>query len=569
MKAAPSPLGYPARGLAWEAMAGWAAHACLFFLFCFRPGVLRSDDFGYIRSIIGTWQRGRPYTYDWLAPFGAVFSSACALLYKLTGNFYLATYGFQAFCVLAFFPLLYLLIAKRLPPRPAALLALSAVAFPLLLAKESDFHGCIGTLDLVLVSLLFFESGRYEGFYLAALLAFANRQNQICLLALPIWAAWEQWRGGGKVTLRIPMGGALFLAGCATVSLGMNRTYAGTNAVFRTSGPGTFAAAAAVAACAGIFVAMGAWGVFSTLRIRSGISRSGGDQGRRQWLFPACASVALLVLIPFWPPNLIQTDTPMFGLLGWPQVNRILPWLILPSFWIPDYRLLRPSPYLFLAAGYIAVASLRGIWWDYYFAEILILCLLSALDRTGASKDAVVSERSLAPAAYWVASVLLAGSVAYGYMLKVAMDKQALAVTVMERLDREGRITVDKMTGATFGYLGWKLFDYFLTHEGRNYGELADFVGYVRRDRVVVDTYTPWRRSFKAGLPTGSELLDRGTYRIGFFSLPYRVADLHGPSAGIPIMGRDMTLDPAQFRSPRFPLDNQEWKAYLDSLPRL
>ena len=98
----------PSRREEWQAFScGWVIFNLIYFFFCFKPGVLRSDDFGYLRSILGTIEMGRPYTYEWLAPFGIVFSSACALLYRISDNFYLSVYGFQAFCALAFFPLLY------------------------------------------------------------------------------------------------------------------------------------------------------------------------------------------------------------------------------------------------------------------------------------------------------------------------------------------------------------------------------------------------------------------------------------------------------------------------------
>ena len=100
----------------------------------------------------------------------------------------------------------------------------------------------------------------------------------------------------------------------------------------------------------------------------------------RRWALPLACSLALFALMPFWHDSLIRTDTPMFGFMGWPQVNKGLPWVLVASLWVLDFRLLRPSPYLALAGGYILIASLRGIWWDYYFLEISILCLLIALD---------------------------------------------------------------------------------------------------------------------------------------------------------------------------------------------
>ena len=117
-------------------------------------------------------------------------------------------------------------------------------------------------------------------------------------------------------------------------------------------------------------------------------------------------------------------------------------------------------------------------------------------------------------------AAILAGNTAYAYLLKVQTDKQALSVAVMERMDRDGLATVDEMTGATFGFLGWKLFDWFVAHEGRTYGELADFMGYVRRDRIVIETGLPWRKGFKAELPSGALPLDSGSCRIGFARVP-------------------------------------------------
>ncbi|MDB5106076.1 MAG: hypothetical protein JWP91_3765 [Fibrobacteres bacterium] len=535
----------------------WPSFALLYFSTGFNPGVLRSDDFGYLRSIIGTLRLGRPYVYDWLEPFGAAFSVACVLLYRATGSFIGSVWGFQAFCVLAFYPLLYRLIAARLRPAHAAFLALALGTFPIFLAKEADLHAGICTLDLFLASLLLFETGRIRWFFLTALLAFANRQNHVCLLIVPGWAAAADWLRYRRFPWGLAAGAAAYAAAAGLLFLSMNRTYASMNAGFLHAGPARALATGALAAVAGSFMSLGWLAVFSLL---AG-GRPGAGEGLRRWAIPLASTLVLCALTPFWHDSLIRTDTPLFGLMGWAEVNRALPWLLLACLWILDFRLLRPSPYLALAGGYILIASLRGIWWDYYFLEISILCLLIALDG--------VTSRLPGPglALRWPAlaalSAVLAGNTAYAYLLKVQTDKQALAVSVMERLDREGRAPVDAMTGATFGYLGWKLFDWFVAHEGRTYGELADFMGYVRRDRIVVETGLPWRNGFKAELPAGAVPLDTGTFRIGFARVRYRVADLRGPDSGTPIMGRPMILDTAAFRPPRYPLNDGEWREFL------
>ena len=560
---------------------GWLIFGLVFFSFCFQPGILRSDDFGYLRSVLGTLHLGHPYAYEWLAPFGIVFSSTCALLFHLSGNFFASTYGFQAFCVLAFFPLLYGLLVRRMRPHTASILTLTVATFPLFLAKEADFHGGICTLDLFLVSLLCFETGKFGGFFVAAFLAFANRQNQICLLLLPLWLVVKEYLIDRRISTGLVVGGTCYGLLVTASVVFMNRTYASLHATFEVSGWMGMVGNGIVALLAGGIVTLGFLAILSISK-KSSLEVS---EPRKRWLKPLCASVVLLALIPFWHGELIKIDTPTFGVFGWPQVNLILPWLILPCLWMLDFRLLKPSPYLALIAAYILMASLRGVWWDYYFMEIMVLGLLLNSQVPENSLRAAMSMPSeSAPRASphvdsgahpdllrisvggWVFVLLtLLGNIGYGYFLKVSLDKQMLAVKVMEEWERKGALTVDRMTGATFGYLGWKLFDYFLANEGKTYGNLADFVGYVKRDRVVIDTYLPWRRSFKSPLPATAELLDSGICSIGFVTLPYRIADLHGPASQQSVSGRPMSLDSARFRSPRYPLNNREWKDFIDS----
>ncbi|MEO6095360.1 MAG: hypothetical protein ABIW76_06690 [Fibrobacteria bacterium] len=557
---------------------GWAAYAFVYFALGFRPGVIRSDDFGYLRSIIGTLERGRPYVYDWLEPFGAVFSGACALLYQATGHFLWSTWGFQAGCALALYPLLHRLVSRRMAEGPAVLTVLSLVTFPIFFAKAADFHAGICTLVLFLAALILAESGKWLWFFPAAFLAFANRQNHASLMLLPAWAAGIHWYRTRKVPWPLLAGMGAFVAAASMLMLGMNRSYASLNAGFLHADPIDSAGRGLLALVAGTYMVLGC---LSMAALLTGARKP----DLRRWVLPLAASVAMLALVPFWHDSLIRTDTPLFGLLAWPQVNRILPWLLLPSLWLLDFRLLRPSPHVLLTAGYIFIASLRGIWWDYYFLELSILCLLIALAgvtnslpwagfprRPGVPEEGAEARFHFPPSRIALTRpvraslyLLLAGNLGYAYLLKVQTDKQALAVRTMERLEREGRVTEAAMTGATFGYLGWKLFDWFTAHEGRDFGDLADFMGYVRRDRVVIETGVPWRKGFKHALPATAVPIESGICRVGFVSVDYRVADLHGPEAGIPIMGRPMTLDTARYRPPRYPLDDAEWRVFLQN----
>ena len=244
----------------WEPMRArpfllaWSAFALLYFSLGFRPGVIHSDDFGYLRSIVGTLRLGRPYVYDWLEPYGAVYSSACALLYKATGHFLASVWGFQALCVLALYPLLYRLAAARVKPGHAALLALALGTSPIFFAKEADLHACVCTLDLFLASLLLYETGRLRWFFLTAFLAVANRQNHVCLLLLPAWSALVHCLRFRKLPWSLAAGAAaaVYAAAVGVLVFSMNRTYAFRNAGFLHADPIRTLATGSLALLAGV-----------------------------------------------------------------------------------------------------------------------------------------------------------------------------------------------------------------------------------------------------------------------------------------------------------------------------
>jgi hypothetical protein len=572
-------------------LAGWAAYALFYFAFGFHPGLLASDDFGYLRSVLGTLAAHRPYAYAWLEPYAATYSGACALLYGLTGSLLAAAWGFQAFCALAFYPLLARLLAARLRPGHAALLSLAIAACPLWFAKAADFQAAFCTLDLVLLALLAFEARRWGWFFLAAFLAFANRQNQICLLILPWaqalrggiqgeWVSWKLPRVYSGTSLKpaplktVTLWTLAWAAAALLLVLSMNRTYASAHAAYRSEAFPELAKHAALAFAAGGFMVLGWLSLGSLLAGRPGVWRSrwAGAAGvekvatvgarfgagfRARWPYLA-ATAGLLALIPAWGPSLLRTDTPLFGLLGWRQVNRLLPWALLALLPALDLTLLRRKPYPALLMGYVAIASVRGIWWDYYFLEIALIAILMAVEQSQAS--------ALPRPALAALALCLVFDMGYGFLYKIQSDKQALSVSVLERLQREGKVPTEAMSGAPFGFLGWKLFDYYIAHDGRMGGNPEDFLGYVRRDRVLVETGLPWRSGFKAALPAGADSLAGGECRIGFAKVRYRVADVHGSRAEEPAQGPALRLDP-RFRPPPYPLDDAEWRALIQALP--
>ena len=141
------------------------------------------------------------------------------------------------------------------------------------------------------------------------------------------------------------------------------------------------------------------------------------------------------------------------------------------------------------------------------------------------------------------------------------MDKNALAVIAFERLERNGLLTPERMSGATFGFLGFKLFS-LIAEDNPNH-EQDDFTCYVQADGAVVESALPWKRTLRPPRNPAALVLDSGFHSIGFMRLPYRVADYGNPE-GKDICHRPFRPDPrTQSRSRRYPLDNAEWRAFI------
>jgi hypothetical protein len=510
---------------------------------------LRSDDFGYVRSILLSLEQGGIRTYDWLAPFNAVMTGLCALLWRITGNFPVAVALYSGGAALLAFLLLFRLLAARTTPARAAFLSLAFALSPTFFNKAADFHGCMLTFALFLLALSAHESRRPGLFLAAAFLAFANRQSGIVLVLLPLVQAVEDIRRGRVIRARLPAYLALFTVCAWGLRLYMNRTYAQSpEAVFAAGDwPDRIR-------LSGIAFLAGAGFFFAFLSVFGLAGRSLADSFRENLarpFLPAFGSVVLVAASFFWPPDLFRTDFPLFGAVGWGTINKALPYLCAASLWALDRRLLRPSAYLILGFAYAALTALRGIWWDYYLLEMAALALLMAASRTG--------NRPMGAAALALVSLCIAAGLAYGYMLKVQADRQVLAAGLFERMERDGEIRVDEMTNAPFGFLGWKLFDHYLADEGRGAASLHEFQRYVRGGRVMIETHAPWRAAYRRPLPPSAVLLDSGRARIGYVTVEYRVADMHGPDTAVSALGPLLPLDPGRYLPRPFPLDGREW----------
>jgi hypothetical protein len=562
-------------------LTAFSGYILLYALLISKGVYVRGDDFAYLESVTGSLARGSLYTHDFIGPRNAFLTALGAAIYALTGNFYLSTLGALPLFACANFLLLYAIFRHRLPPWQAAAWTGFTATFPFYLHKSLDYHGTLPTLTCFLTALLAFRSGRHGLFFLAAGLAVSTRQNSLVLFALPLFALAEGFRKGGAIDRRPLYYCAATLAALAALRLHMNVNWFSRNLHVLPSDP-VLALKIARQFGVGLFLELFFLSL-AGLALGSASPMALLRENLRRFAFPAGATLAFALLAFASPAALVWFQTPLIGSFDHGgRLQILLAACIIVSLWFLDRRLLRPDAYILLGVAYAGISCLLGFFWDYYLAEPALLAVWIVLrarrDPLEPDEPPLAFPRGLpflpAPAPTGAArafsfplplklflAAALAGNLAYAYLYKVQMDKNALSVIAFEGLERKGRLTPERMSGATFGFLGFKLFS--LIAEDHPDHSQDDFTCYVQADGAVVESALPWSRVLRPARDPAALVLDSGFHSIGYMRLPYRVVD-YGNPGGNDICHRPYRPDPrTQSRSRRYPLDNAEWRRFI------
>ena len=511
--------------------------------------MVRYDDFSYLRSAIETIARGQPFTHDWLEPYTATLSSLSALAYLASGNFPFSAWGLEAVFVLANFILLYRLLRTRLISKEAACMTLLVLTQPIFWYKCSEFTSNPFTVTFVLAALLAYLRGNWLRFFIMAFLAFANRQNSIVLLTLPLYQLIQ----GGKESRKTVLISGLMTFGVSALLLHgiMNHTLAQATGIyakldwFRIKN-------VMQAIFVGTYVSLAFLSIFGWLMGSN--ARSNLKDNVQHPAIPTAATAMFILMVWLGSLPLIDFHTPLIGSLDHTHTLQYILMVLLPAtLWILDWKSLEFRPSFLLGCAYIIVSSMKGFWYDAYLIDLALAVLFYLLTRE--------QSRTLSPMSFVTIIVALSLNLVWAYGFKIMGDKDTLSNRVYEGLEREGKADVVNMTDATFGFLGWKLFDHYTRNEAIQ--TLWSFTNYVRKDRIVLESELPWRRSFKRGSPAEAEILATGWARIGFFRLRYRAMDLH--AKGDQTIGKEefIPLDKEKYRKKILPLNRAEWKDYI------
>lgn len=536
----------------WWPVAAFGCYALAYFALLYHPLLLRFDDFGYVNSVLETLQAGQPRTGEWLEPYSATLSALCSLAFRISGDFPKSTWGLQAVFVLINFALAYRLLRLRLRRRDAALITSFIATQPIYWYKCAEFGGNSFTFTFVLLALHTALRKQWIPFYAAAFLAFANRQNNVALLILP---AFDFLRADAR-TRKLHIACFAAFAGAALwFHAGINRTFAQANGIYAPM-DAVKVRNIVQSLVTGVFVGLAFLSFFEWL-LGSPASNAVGNlhANLRRPLRPATASMVFLALPLLGRLPLIEFQAPFIGSL---DHGHALQYAFLAAamtaLWILDWDFPRRDAPFFLGAGYLFINGFKGLWYDIYLLDVGLAALVFVLTRNVLRKPG--------PMAWAMIMAALLAHAGWAYAFKIQSDKNALSNRVFETLERRGVIEAENMTDATFGYLGWKFFDHFVRHAPT--ANPSAFLGYVNKDRVVLDTELPWRRAFKRDAPPGARILDTGTATVGFFRLRYRVMDLQVQNAGTISPVGAIRLDKAAYRKRPMPLDKREWSEYIN-----
>lgn len=543
--------------------AGAAIFFGLFHLALLPSGVVVfNDDFGYVRSVVETISRGRPWTDDWLEPWSASLSVLAAVAYKASGSFQMATQGVQVLLMaLGVFGGARLIHRRGFSALGSAFLAVLVLTCPTLLWKQVEFTALALYVPCLLLALDAADCRAWGRFALFTALAVASRQSALAWLAIPFARAVFDWAKNGLRAWRAfapQLVACLFVlgvyGGCA---LYMNTTQAQkvmTSAMWHSLNAGSMLRWLFGA----LVLLLGALGLANVLNWLCGgrdVSQP-RPGGVARWLLPG--TYVLLLGAAWLGVFPVQFEHVLYaGSVGASYV------VGLGGLSLAGLFLVRPRIDLAFLAGAVGSAllvSLRGAVWDYYFVDVAIVGLVAFLPRECRASGSAAPERGSSLVRLGMVG-LLGGLllVCHGFFVaktKRAVDGFHASVVLVEKALRAGSVQVEEVGVAPFGYVGWNLYPYFVKHDGAGPVYIADFVRYLDNGALGIETRGA---DDPRPLPSPETAVAREVFRISWserhlFVLRKRPADAKGA----------LSIDHRDFVRPIFPLNDAEWRMLID-----
>lgn len=564
-------------------LVGAIGFGLLIWMLLPRVVVVIDDDFGYLRSVVETCQRGRPWTYEWLTPWAASMSILAATLFKITGRFSFAIHFSLALAAsLGFLGLTRYLACNGISRGKACLIAFLLLGSPTVLFMLVMFTSVALYLGCLWMCVHFARQKRWSWFYLFWLIGLAARQSAVVWLALPGWAVvFELWRTKSwfpkdRVSwapLAVIFGGGLALL---VMKLGMNPTYG--QAIVAASTKGLHLKSNALAWSLLALVAGYGWSCFASLFCNA--------ESRYAALVDLRSRQRLIALVPFctlgflgahWFHTKITAthsaySDPFaaywFGLVG---ITAALGIVLNP---------IKPRWEMLIAGlGATALLSLYGGTFDYYYIDPFFWGFASAVVAVNGT-EAMPPSKSAAGAGWVLASIMglcLVWNLRCYVRQKYELDRVAALNQVYEQAVRSGTIKPHEIGLSPFGYVGWRFEHYFHTHEGKDSPDLGGFINCIdgwngkQGMAVEVELPKPFNRD-RGWIPThNNALLGKSreaetitklrTRILWSYKATYLLKRMPG---AMPRDGK-IAIDYSDYEDRPFPLNDAEWRMLIEN----
>jgi len=364
------------------------------------------------------------------------------------------------------FHLLRLWLGSNQITSPLTALAISLC--PYWLNQSLEFTGVSLGLLCLMGALLAWRNGSRWLFFAIMLVGVTNRQSLVFLLVFPGLEVLHRWLSVRKVEWGVAAGVLIVLGTVVLLEFTYPQTYA-RMAVARSLKESLSPLILLKNLALGIALLAGIRAVWGWLR-----GESPKDNFRANIARPALPlSVMILGAVPllrgehgvFVVTPLFESVQPLFTVL-----------LVCSGAWLADWRRLPAFEVLACSVLYVVLVSLRGQWWDYYLIEPALVLATSAVGAVKGEKKA-----GFRP---WLVGIMFVGGILYAVWFANFLGKHERRMVSYERALRAGDLQVKELSDASFGYLGWKLFD-SAKKQDKPTSQLADFLKYVEARRSV------------------------------------------------------------------------------------
>lgn len=528
----------------------------VFFLYCLFYFVsvpkfvfLRSDDFGYVDSIVLSIKHNKILTSQFLEPANLTSTTISVILYHLTNSMYLAVWIPVIVSSILLFIILYKLLKTFYSLNQSLVLSLTIMTLPTVLNITLDATGIAISWFLFIAAIYFWEKKNLWLFYIVCFLAVLNRQSNIILFIFPLYELVLKRHTKKSlfslISILITIGSLIFILGNQKSTLAQKQSLLNP-VILHTTPQNNFGIFALVFGGTSFLLASCFFLFFFSphllfLSFKKNLSR-----------FYLPLSIFILLFLTSCLSVPLHFQTPILDMSNL-SVPVVLIFMFI-SLWFFPWHLLQVNMYSIAASAFILVYAFRGIWFDYYLFELFILSFLYVKEILSVHH----STKKYQVLTMGVSLCLLILHSFFYLNFKSYIDMEGLKVKVYEKALRKSQININALRDAPFGYLAWKLFHFSQKDDEKSITGFLCYLSLNGGANISVHSPSDHERQYP-------HLIESGKYVLGFQKVEYDFWLGDGKQSISRCKGDEAFLPSktADYQNKVFPLNDREWNMYL------